>query len=61
VCRKKSQNSYAIRRRYFGDDPSNPPEVVVPTLERERYYRRVVYLATFIDSLELAREKLIPH
>ncbi|AXL49453.1 alkane 1-monooxygenase [Paraburkholderia caffeinilytica] len=33
----------------IGDDPSNPPEEVVPTLERERYYRRVVYLATFIE------------
>jgi alkane 1-monooxygenase len=33
----------------IGDDPSNPPEEVAPVLERERYYRRIVYLATFIE------------
>ncbi|WP_144109245.1 alkane 1-monooxygenase [Paraburkholderia sp. BCC1886] len=33
----------------IGDDTSNPPEDVVATLEKERYYRRVVYLATFIE------------
>ncbi|SDR31694.1 alkane 1-monooxygenase [Paraburkholderia fungorum] len=30
----------------IGDDTSNPPDDVVPTLEKERYYRRIVYLAT---------------
>ncbi|CAH2799793.1 MAG: Alkane-1 monooxygenase (EC [uncultured Paraburkholderia sp.] len=33
----------------IGNDPGNPLEEVVATLERERYYRRVVYLATFIE------------
>ena len=35
----------------IGDDPSNPPDEVVPTLERERYYRRIVYLATLIEYI----------
>ncbi|WP_133645547.1 alkane 1-monooxygenase [Paraburkholderia flava] len=33
----------------IGDDSSNPPDDVVPTLEKERYYRRIVYLATLIE------------
>jgi alkane 1-monooxygenase len=33
----------------IGDDPSNPPDEVVPVLERERYYRRIVYLATLVE------------
>jgi alkane 1-monooxygenase len=33
----------------IGDDPSNPPDEVVATLEKERYYRRIVYLATFTE------------
>ncbi|KWE61635.1 alkane 1-monooxygenase [Burkholderia sp. MSMB2157WGS] len=33
----------------IGDDRDNPPEVVVPHLERERYYRYIVYLATFVE------------
>ncbi|ALX12683.1 alkane 1-monooxygenase [Burkholderia cepacia JBK9] len=33
----------------IGDDRDNPPEAVVPHLERERYYRYIVYLATFVE------------
>ncbi|MCA3936627.1 alkane 1-monooxygenase, partial [Burkholderia sp.] len=33
----------------IGDDRDNPPETVVPHLERERYYRYIVYLATFVE------------
>jgi alkane 1-monooxygenase len=33
----------------IGDDTSNPPDDVVPTLEKERYYRRIVYLATVTE------------
>ncbi|MCA8090120.1 alkane 1-monooxygenase [Burkholderia anthina] len=33
----------------IGDDRDNPPETVVPQLERERYYRFIVYLATFVE------------
>ncbi|MGN7984708.1 alkane 1-monooxygenase [Burkholderia sp. 22313] len=33
----------------IGDDRDNPPEAVVPHLERERYYRYIVYLATLIE------------
>ncbi|VWC97668.1 alkane 1-monooxygenase [Burkholderia aenigmatica] len=33
----------------IGDDRDNPPEAVVPHLERERYYRLIVYLATFVE------------
>src|ERR1700731_1401950 len=33
----------------IGDDPSNPPVDLVPVLEKERYYRRIVYLATLIE------------
>ena len=27
----------------FGDDPSNPPEEIIAWLERDRYYRYVIY------------------
>ncbi|MBY4865722.1 alkane 1-monooxygenase [Burkholderia sp. Bp9017] len=33
----------------IGDDRDNPPETVVPQLERERYYRFIVYLATLVE------------
>ncbi|MCA8020502.1 alkane 1-monooxygenase [Burkholderia metallica] len=33
----------------IGDDRDNPPEAVVPHLERERYYRLIVYLATVVE------------
>ncbi|AOJ30831.1 alkane 1-monooxygenase [Burkholderia metallica] len=33
----------------IGDDRDNPPEAVVPHLERERYYRLIVYIATFVE------------
>ncbi|BAG42775.1 alkane 1-monooxygenase [Burkholderia multivorans] len=33
----------------IGDDRDNPPEDVVPHLERERYYRLIVYLATLVE------------
>ncbi|RQT36150.1 alkane 1-monooxygenase [Burkholderia contaminans] len=33
----------------IGDDRDNPPEDVVPQLERERYYRLIVYLATLVE------------
>ncbi|RAA19750.1 alkane 1-monooxygenase [Burkholderia multivorans] len=33
----------------IGDDRNNPPEDVVPHLERERYYRLIVYLATLVE------------
>ncbi|PRF20126.1 alkane 1-monooxygenase [Burkholderia multivorans] len=33
----------------IGDDRDNPPEEVVPHLERERYYRLIVYLATLVE------------
>ncbi|BAX60080.1 alkane 1-monooxygenase [Burkholderia stabilis] len=33
----------------IGDDRDNPPEAVVPHLERERYYRFIVYLATLVE------------
>ncbi|MCA8296624.1 alkane 1-monooxygenase [Burkholderia sp. AU30198] len=33
----------------IGDDRDNPPDAVVPHLERERYYRLIVYLATFVE------------
>lgn len=33
----------------IGDDRDNPPEAVVPHLERERYYRYIVYLATLVE------------
>ncbi|MBN3819192.1 alkane 1-monooxygenase [Paraburkholderia sp. Se-20369] len=33
----------------IGDDRDNPPEDVVPRLERERYYRVIVYLATLVE------------
>jgi alkane 1-monooxygenase len=29
--------------RFFGDDPSNPPEEIVAWLDRDRYYRFVTY------------------
>lgn len=32
-----------ILDRFFGDDPSNPPEEIVAWLERDRYYRFVTY------------------
>jgi alkane 1-monooxygenase len=32
-----------ILDRFFGDDPSNPPEEIVAWLERDRYYRLVTY------------------
>ncbi len=33
----------------IGDDRDNPPEDVVPHLERDRYYRVIVYLATLVE------------
>lgn len=33
----------------IGDDRDNPPEAVVPQLERSRYYRWIVYLATLVE------------
>ncbi|RQS20779.1 alkane 1-monooxygenase [Burkholderia sp. Bp8998] len=33
----------------IGDDRDNPPDAVVPHLERERYYRYIVYLATLVE------------
>nr|WP_057928509.1 alkane 1-monooxygenase [Burkholderia ambifaria] len=33
----------------IGDDRDNPPEAVVPHLERARYYRYIVYLATLVE------------
>ncbi|KVV51150.1 alkane 1-monooxygenase [Burkholderia cepacia] len=33
----------------IGDDRDNPPEAVVPHLERKRYYRLIVYLATLVE------------
>ncbi|KAB1597106.1 alkane 1-monooxygenase [Burkholderia cepacia] len=33
----------------IGDDRDNPPEAVVPHLEREHYYRLIVYLATLVE------------
>ncbi|KUY78260.1 alkane 1-monooxygenase [Burkholderia cepacia] len=33
----------------IGDDRDNPPEAMVPHLERERYYRLIVYLATLVE------------
>ncbi|KVN31213.1 alkane 1-monooxygenase [Burkholderia stagnalis] len=33
----------------IGDDRDNPPEDVVPRLERDRYYRVIVYLATLVE------------
>ncbi|AOJ61901.1 alkane 1-monooxygenase [Burkholderia ubonensis] len=33
----------------IGDDRDNPPENVVPRLERDRYYRLIVYLATLVE------------
>ncbi|AXF19926.1 alkane 1-monooxygenase [Burkholderia pyrrocinia] len=33
----------------IGDDRDNPPDAVVPHLERERYYRFIVYLATLVE------------
>lgn len=38
----------------IGDDPENPPEDVVPTLEKQRYYRRIVYLATTVLYVSFA-------
>ncbi|RQR80323.1 MULTISPECIES: alkane 1-monooxygenase [unclassified Burkholderia] len=35
----------------IGDDRDNPPEAVVPHLERERYYRYIVYLATLVEYI----------
>ncbi|WP_306715112.1 alkane 1-monooxygenase [Burkholderia dolosa] len=33
----------------IGDDRDNPPEAAVPRLERDRYYRLIVYLATLVE------------
>ncbi|UEP49012.1 alkane 1-monooxygenase [Burkholderia ambifaria] len=33
----------------IGDDRDNPPEAVVPDLERAHYYRYIVYLATLVE------------
>ncbi|MBH9647140.1 alkane 1-monooxygenase [Burkholderia vietnamiensis] len=33
----------------IGADRDNPPEAVVPQLERSRYYRWIVYLATLVE------------
>ena len=35
----------------IGDDRDNPPEAVVPDLERARYYRYIVYLATLVEYI----------
>lgn len=37
----------------IGEDRSNPPEAVVPTLERERYYRYATYLAVPLQYVTL--------
>ncbi|OMG70126.1 alkane 1-monooxygenase [Burkholderia ubonensis] len=33
----------------IGDDRDNPPEGAVPRLEKDRYYRLIVYLATLVE------------
>ncbi|AJX22274.1 alkane 1-monooxygenase [Burkholderia pseudomallei] len=38
----------------IGVDSENPPESIVPRLESERYYRYVVYLATFVVYVAFA-------
>ncbi|AOJ01433.1 MULTISPECIES: alkane 1-monooxygenase [Burkholderia] len=38
----------------IGVDSENPPDAVVPRLESDRYYRYVVYLATFIVYVAFA-------
>ncbi|MDN7671996.1 alkane 1-monooxygenase [Burkholderia oklahomensis] len=38
----------------IGVDSENPPDSVVPQLENDRYYRYVVYLATFIVYVSFA-------
>lgn len=38
----------------IGTDENNPPEAVVPTLERERYYRWAVYLAVPVEYASVA-------
>ncbi|KVD77952.1 alkane 1-monooxygenase [Burkholderia sp. ABCPW 14] len=38
----------------IGVDSENPPDAVVPQLENDRYYRYVVYLATFIVYVAFA-------
>ncbi|WP_321808047.1 alkane 1-monooxygenase [Burkholderia sp. BCC1993] len=35
----------------IGDDRDNPPDAVVAQLERERYYRCIVYLATLVEYI----------
>ena len=37
----------------IGEDRSNPPEAIVPTLERERYYRYATYLAVPLQYVTL--------
>ncbi|KAF1052595.1 MAG: Alkane 1-monooxygenase [Burkholderia gladioli] len=38
----------------IGDDVDNPPDALVAVLENDRYYRRVVYLATFVVYVSFA-------
>ncbi|WP_063533355.1 alkane 1-monooxygenase [Burkholderia sp. MSMB1589WGS] len=38
----------------IGVDSENPPESIVPRLESDRYYRHVVYLATFVVYVAFA-------
>ncbi|ABC39350.1 alkane 1-monooxygenase [Burkholderia thailandensis] len=38
----------------IGVDSENPPESIVPRLESDRYYRYVVYLATFVVYVAFA-------
>ncbi len=42
-----------ILDRFFGDDPSNPPEEIVAWLERDRYYRFVTYAFLPIQYIAL--------
>lgn len=45
----------------IGDDRDNPPEAVVPTLEKQRYYRRIVYLATTVLYVSFAVAMWVLH
>lgn len=45
----------------IGDDRDNPPEEVVPELEKQRYYRRIVYLATTVLYVSFAVAMWVLH
>ena len=38
---------------WLGEDPSNPPEAVVPQLEADRYYRRLTYAVVPLHFITL--------